>query len=110
MDNILYKSLLFDFYNKLLTNKQRNVYELYNHQDMSLSEIGRLEDVTPQGVSDMLKRTDKILNNYEDNLKLVDNYLNNIKIVKEIDKILDSIKDNDTEVSSIKEKINNLRS
>jgi len=73
MDEFLRKSLLYDYYNGLLTPKQREVYELYHHNDMSLSEIAESASTTPQAVSDMLKRVDKLLEKYESNLRLVEN-------------------------------------
>ena len=73
MDDFLRKSLLYDYYNGLLTPKQRDIYALYYHNDMSLSEIAEGSNTTPQAVSDMLKRVDKLLEKYEDNLRLVEN-------------------------------------
>lgn len=67
------KSLLYDYYNGLLTDKQRNIYALYYHNDMSLSEIAESSKTTPQAVSDMLKRVDRLLERYEENLMLVKN-------------------------------------
>jgi len=73
MDDFLHKSLLYDYYNGLLTDKQRDVYALYYHNDMSLSEIAGNHNTTPQAVSDMLKRVDKLLFKYENSLKLAYN-------------------------------------
>ncbi|MDN6570226.1 MAG: DNA-binding protein, partial [Staphylococcus equorum] len=41
---------LFDFYQSLLTNKQRNYLELFYLQDYSLSEIADTFDVSRQAV------------------------------------------------------------
>ena len=73
MDDFIYKSVLYDYYNGLLTDKQREIYAMYYHNDMSLSEIAQNMQTTPQAVSDMLKRVDKLLFKYEDNLKLAHN-------------------------------------
>lgn len=73
MDEFLRKSLLYDYYNGLLTPKQREIYELYYHNDMSLSEIAGSGSTTPQAVSDMLRRVDGLLEKYEANLRLVEN-------------------------------------
>src|SRR5690554_5459977 len=64
-------ALLADFYRPLLTAKQRRVWELYYEQDLSLVEIAELENNTRQAVYDLLKRTEKILQGYEDKLGLV---------------------------------------
>lgn len=42
-------SLLFDFYGDMLTEKQRDVVELYYNDDLSLSEIAENEGITRQG-------------------------------------------------------------
>ena len=40
MDDILQLTLLYDFYGELLTEKQKQVYELHYQNDLSLTEIG----------------------------------------------------------------------
>ena len=71
MDDVLYKSLLYDYYGALLTDKQREVFEMYYLNDMSLSEIAENSGVSPQGISDMLKRSEKLLSKYEQKLNLI---------------------------------------
>ena len=71
MDDVLYKSLLYDYYGALLTDKQREVFEMYYLTDMSLSEIAENSGVSPQGISDMLKRSEKLLSKYEQKLNLI---------------------------------------
>ena len=51
-------SLLFDFYGDMLTEKQRDVVELYYNDDLSLSEIAENEGITRQGVRDSIKRAE----------------------------------------------------
>ena len=50
--------LLYDFYGELLTDKQRNMIELYYHQDLSLSEIAENIGISRQGVRDSVKRAE----------------------------------------------------
>jgi uncharacterized protein len=64
-------ALLADFYGPLLTEKQRNVWDLHYEQDLSLVEIAELEKISRQAVYDLLKRTEKILQEYEEKLGLV---------------------------------------
>jgi len=71
MENILLDTLLFDYYNALLTARQSEVYELYYLQNLSLSEIAREYKITPQAVRDILARTRKNLLKYEDALGVV---------------------------------------
>ena len=71
MDNIARKNLLFDFYGELLTEHQRLIYEDAVCNDCSLSELAEEYDISRQGIHDLLKRCDKILEGYEDKLGLV---------------------------------------
>ncbi|KAB3531412.1 YlxM family DNA-binding protein [Alkaliphilus serpentinus] len=64
-------SMLFDFYNQLLTERQRDMIDLYYNQDLSLGEIAETFDISRQAVYDTIKRTEKILYQYEEKLKLI---------------------------------------
>ena len=59
MDDILQLTLLYDFYGELLTEKQKQVYELHYQNDLSLTEIGEELSISRQAVRDQLKRTRK---------------------------------------------------
>ena len=75
MDKLLEITLLYDFYGELLTDKQKSVMELYYLDDFSLHEIAAEHGITRQAVLDMLKRTEKLLGQYEQKLGLVAKYL-----------------------------------
>ncbi|MCT4598725.1 MAG: YlxM family DNA-binding protein [Vallitalea sp.] len=77
MSSIFEKTLLYDFYGELLTEHQKEIYELYNLNDLSLGEISEQLGISRQGVHDTLKRCDKQLDNYENKLQLVDKFLSN---------------------------------
>ena len=51
-------SLLFDFYGETLTEKQRELFDLYYNEDLSLSEIAEHAGITRQGVRDSIKRAE----------------------------------------------------
>ena len=70
-DDILQLTLLCDFYGGLLTEKQRSFFEMYHFNDLSLSEIGDEQNISPQAVRDLLKRTENKLIKYEEQLGLV---------------------------------------
>ena len=74
MEKIYKQVLLYDFYGELLTQHQRNVYEDAVYNDMSLSEIAEQQGISRQGVHDLIKRCDKILQGYEDKLHLVQKF------------------------------------
>ncbi len=63
-------ALLFDFYGDMLTDKQRDVVELYYDNDLSLSEIAENEGITRQGVRDSIKRAEAQMLEMEDRLHL----------------------------------------
>ena len=71
MEKIVRQSMLYDFYGELLTEHQKSVYEDVVNNDMSYSEIARLNNISRQGVYDMVRRCDKILEEYEEKLMLV---------------------------------------
>ncbi|MCC8043308.1 MAG: YlxM family DNA-binding protein [Oscillospiraceae bacterium] len=71
-DKNLAISELLDFYGGLLTDKQRNVIELYYNEDFSLAEIAERENVTRQGVRDSIKRGEQTLIRLEKELKLAE--------------------------------------
>ena len=65
MGKNLYISSLIDVYGEFLSEKQRRITEHYYNDDLSLSEIAENEGVTRQGVSDLIRRTESQLENYE---------------------------------------------
>lgn len=67
-------SMLFDFYGELLTDKQKELFNLYYNEDMSLTEISEIAGITRQGVRDAIVRAEGILRDTEDRLRLVKRY------------------------------------
>lgn len=70
-DKMLRISRLYDYYGKLLNNKQATIIDLYYNQDYSLSEIAENLNISRQGVHDFLKRAESKLEEYEQKLGLV---------------------------------------
>ncbi len=66
-------SVLYDYYQELLTKTQQNIIELYFNYDLSLSEIAEEIGISRQAVYDHIKRTEKLLYEYENKLQLVQN-------------------------------------
>ena len=58
IDNMAFESLLYDFYGVLLTDKQREVMELYHEENYSIVEIARELKVSKQAIYDNLKKSD----------------------------------------------------
>ena len=74
MEKLAQMALLVDFYGPLLTEKQQNVWDLHYQQDLSLAEIAEVEHISRQAIHDLLKRTERILVEYEAKLGLVQRF------------------------------------
>ncbi len=74
MERIVEQTLLYDFYGDLLTDHQRRIYEAAVFLDLSLSEIAAQEGISRQGVHDLIKRCNRILEGYEEKLGLVSRF------------------------------------
>ncbi len=74
MEKIVKQGLLYDFYGELLTEHQRNIFEDAVYNDMSLTEIADEYGISKQGVHDLIKRCNKILEDYEDKLHMIRRY------------------------------------
>lgn len=62
---------LFDLYESLLTEKQKEVFQLYYHDDLSYQEIAEHLEISRAGVYDNLSRTLKLIEEYEEKLGLL---------------------------------------
>ena len=76
--------ILFDYYEELLTDSQKNYFIDYYFNNLSLAEIAENENVSRNAVSKDLKLTKEKLVNYEEKLRL---YEKDKKIRKVISKI-----------------------
>ena len=90
MDDILEQALLYDFYGELLNAHQKEIYEQFILEDLSLSEIAESEGISRQGVHDLVRRCQKTLEGYEAKLHLVGRFLSIKKKVQEMESLLDS--------------------
>ena len=90
IDKMVEIGLLFEQYKELLTDKQKEIVSLYYDENYSLGEISENLNVSRQGVYDTLKRSEKILREYESKLHLVSKNTQQEKILKIVeDKIVD---------------------
>lgn len=92
MDEIVEQTYLYDFYGELLNEHQRRIYEDFVFNDLSLSEIANCEGITRQGVHDLVKRCNKILEGYEEKLHLVKKFLDTKKNVEQIHRLANDFK------------------
>ena len=70
-DSRFMKSMLLDFYGELLTDKQRECYDLHFNEDYSLSEIAEQLSISRQGVWDNIRRAEAALTETEEKTGLV---------------------------------------
>ncbi len=87
MDKIYEQAMLFDFYGELLTEHQRSVYADAVYNDLSLGEIAEERGISRQGVHDLIKRCDRILQDYESKLHLVERFARAKETVRKIQEL-----------------------
>ncbi len=75
MEKKVMQTFLYDFYGELLTEHQQNIYEDFVLNDLSLSEIAEEAGISRQGVHDLVKRCDKLLEGYEEKLHLLERFM-----------------------------------
>ncbi|MCD8083372.1 MAG: YlxM family DNA-binding protein [Clostridiales bacterium] len=93
MENIVRQNLLYDFYGELLTEHQRNVYEDVVFHDLSLGEIAEERGISRQGVSDLVRRCDRILAGYEEKLHLISKFQETGRMVAEIQTLVGRLRE-----------------
>ena len=83
MKERLYLISLYDLYGNLLTEKQQLYFEEYYFNNLSLSELSELYEISRSAVSKTLNEVTTKLNNYEEKLKLYNKTQKIIKLVKD---------------------------
>ena len=71
MEEALFRTMLFDFYGELLTQKQKEYFDLHYNEDLSLAEIAQSEGISRQGVWDIIRRAEESMRRYEEKTGLV---------------------------------------
>jgi len=90
-------NFLFDFYQALLTEKQRSYMELYYLDDHSLGEIAESYEISRQAVYDNIRRTEAMLEEYEDKLRLLEKFQQRQRMLQEL---TDAIKDENATIEA----------
>lgn len=90
MEKLLEQTLLYDFYGELLTEHQKQIYEDVVLNDYTFSEIAQERGISRQGVHDLIKRCNRILQEYEAKLHLVERFLT---IKSQIEQMEHSLRD-----------------
>ena len=76
MKNQTYRmTMLFDFYGEVLTPRQKEFFDLYYNEDLSLAEIAENYGISRQGVRDVIVRAEAIMTDLEDKTGLMKRFL-----------------------------------
>lgn len=82
-------NLYLDFYENLLTDKQREICQYYYRQDLSISEISELKLVSRSAIHDMIQRCNNELLHYEEQLHFIASYRKRLKLYEKMQKQAD---------------------
>ncbi|HOB35214.1 MAG: YlxM family DNA-binding protein [Firmicutes bacterium] len=88
MDNRTRLILLYDFYGPLLTDRQRELFELHHQYDLSLGEIAENFQISRQAVHDLLRRTVSQLHHYEEKLQLMVKHFQRQALLQQLEQAL----------------------
>jgi hypothetical protein len=94
-----YITILYDIYNSLLTDKQKEYFEDYYFNNLTLSEIGENNGISRNAIHKQIKNVEEKLNEFESKLNLY-------KKSELLDKVIS--KTNDLKLKKELEKINNI--
>ncbi len=88
MKNQTYRmTMLFDFYGEVLTPRQKEFFDLYYNEDLSLAEIAENYGISRQGVRDVIVRAEAIMTDLEDKTGLMKRF---ILMQQQVQAILDA--------------------
>lgn len=108
MEKIVRQTLLYDFYGELLTSHQKKLYEDAVFGDLSLSEIAEEQGISRQGVHDLIRRCDRIMEQYEEKLQLIRKFSETRDQVEQIRSLASSGRASETESDDSQEKFTQI--
>ena len=92
MKNQTYRmSMLFDFYGDLLTERQREFFDLYYNEDLSLSEIAENYGISRQGVRDVIVRAEAAMTEMEDKTHIIKRFQHSKAVLDTLDALADQL-------------------
>lgn len=71
MEKNVRMAILFDYYGEMLTDKQKEYFDLYYGENLSLSEIAENDGISRQGVRDVIVRAESIMEDAEAKLGMI---------------------------------------
>lgn len=109
MNEVMELSLLHDFYGNLLSDRQRDVLNLYHEENLSLAEIAEEFGISRQGVYDALKNGEKALRQYEEKLGLVEKFEKSHKVIETTDEIIDELLEEQKDNAALTKKLKKIK-
>lgn len=110
MKNQTYRmTMLYDFYGDLLTERQREFYDLYYNEDLSLAEIAENYGITRQGVRDIIVRGEAALQEIEDKTGLIRRYHRITEATQAVEQVAEEIRQlnlNEIQSASLQQLVN----
>ena len=85
------QSMLLDFYGELLTDKQRECFDLHCNEDLSLSEIAEQLGISRQGVWDNIRRAEDAMEAVEEKTGLLARFEENRRLLTELSRTLEAL-------------------
>ena len=96
MDETFFRTMLFDVFGEMLTEKQRDICDLHFNQDLSLQEIAEHCGTTRQAVWDTLRRSEQSLREMEEKTGLVARMLRRRRTLEEMAELVSQLPDSET--------------
>lgn len=90
-DSRMMQTMLFDFYGELLTDKQRECYDLHYNEDLSLAEIAEQSGISRQGVWDNIRRAEAALQDIENKTGLIRRFAETRQALEELGSKMDRL-------------------
>ena len=92
MKNQAYRmAMLFDFYGDLLTERQREFYDLSYNEDLSLAEIAENYGISRQGVRDVIVRAEAAMSEIEEKTHIIRRFHQSRAAIAAIDAAADRL-------------------
>ena len=101
-------ALLFDWYGQLLSPRQREIFDGYYNEDLSLSELSEAYGITRQGVLQNIQSAEHKLRETEEKLHLYDSMLRARRLAEEIEALADTPGDHGAAIIRLARQIQEL--
>ena len=68
-------TMLYDFYGEILTPRQKEFFDLYYNEDLSLAEIAENYGISRQGVRDVIVRAEGTMQEIDDKTGIIRRFM-----------------------------------